>query len=86
MQELLSNEEIAIIQDALNLLFVATEKRVSFPVTDWVWNMQELEDARQYLKEIDRLLERFKLTPFEEPELVEIVKQLNLEFREKLTK
>jgi len=82
----MSNEEIAIIQDALNLLFVATEKRVAFPVTDWVWNMQELEDARQYLKEIDRLLERFKLTPFEEPELVEIVKQLNLEFREKLTK
>ena len=84
--EPLSNKETAVIQDALNLLFIATEKRVAPPVTDWIWNLQDLEDARQYLKEIDRLLDQFQLTAFEEPELPEIIKQLNLEFRDKLSK
>ena len=84
--EPLSNEDTAVIQDALNLLFIATEKRVAPPVRDWIESVKDLEDARQYLKKIDRLLDQFQLTAFEEPELPEIVKNLNLEFRDKLSK
>lgn len=79
----LSNREKEIIQDGLNLLFTITEqfdkKAELGGVGDWI------DEVEVYFKDIDNLLDRFQLTPFE-TEVTATEKRINEIARERLLK
>ena len=79
----LSNREKEIIQDGLNLLFTITEqfdkKAELGGMGDWI------DEVEVYYKDIDNLLDRFQLTPFE-TETTATEKRINEIARERLLK
>jgi len=79
----LSNREKEIIQDGLNLLFIiATQANED---AEWGGSGHWVEEAETYYKDIDNLLDKFQLTPFE-TETTETEMRINKIARERLAR
>lgn len=83
MLSTLTNREKEIIQDGLNLLFtIATQANED---AEWGGSGHWVEEAETYYRDIDKLLNKFQLTPFE-TEITETEMRINKIARERLAK
>jgi len=79
----LSNREKEIIQDGLNLLFIIAEE--ANKKAEWGGYGNWVEEVEVYYNDIDKLLNKFQLTPFE-TEVTETEKRINEVARERLAR